>query len=493
MPTISVPLNKIIDHHDNVRTEYDQAELEELADSIAANGLLSPLLVHGGQDGSYQLIAGHRRVRAMKILVDRKVYKQSEPVDVVVHSEATSDADATVLMLVENVQRTDITAIDEARGYARLFEQFGVTKKDIATRTGKPQPHISKRMALLTLPEDLQAHVGRLLPVEAAYELTQCDEKDIKKIAKSFAEKGESYARNAFEWDLRGAVTRMKQDKAAEKFARVLAKHMIEVDKIGEPWDDWTERGNWEPIGTYDIDSIEDYTPRKTHMVCQRNSKATHINVYRKRTKKQIEAAEAEKQAYLEEAKRPPTAEELAEMDPYERWAYEVEAARESFHEADEAYQAAIKEKLAGYLKEMAPREISKVALALVAQYGANSRSSKATDMLRISPPAEDEDGNELSSWQRDHEGAIREYVGDSTARAITVWVASNVDVEDIENLDVFTSVRNDLAAEGVVRPDDPEEVPPPYQDADGNWHDGPEPDDFDDVEVSDTAEEPAA
>ncbi|SFM49280.1 ParB/RepB/Spo0J family partition protein [Thermodesulforhabdus norvegica] len=134
----------------------DDESLEELAVSIKEKGLLQPLIVtQGSTKGRYVIIAGERRWRAA-----RKAGLSEVPV---ILKEASS-VEAVELALIENIQRKDLTCIEEALAYRRLQEEFGLTQEDIANRVGKSRSAVANTMRLLALPEDIQKDVleGRL-------------------------------------------------------------------------------------------------------------------------------------------------------------------------------------------------------------------------------------------------------------------------------------------------------------------------------------------
>jgi ParB family transcriptional regulator, chromosome partitioning protein len=141
------------------RRYFDQAQIEALAASIRAQGVLQPLLVrpHPERAGEYEILAGERRWRAAQAA-------QLTEVPVLVRDLANREA--LEIALVENVQRQDLNAIEEAQGYQRLITEFGHTQEDIARVTGKSRPHITNTLRLLNLPDEVLALVeeGKLSP-----------------------------------------------------------------------------------------------------------------------------------------------------------------------------------------------------------------------------------------------------------------------------------------------------------------------------------------
>jgi len=134
------------------RRAMDQDLLQELANSIAQRGILQPLLVRPtpGAAGSYQIIAGERRWRAAQL---------ARLHDVPVLVRDLSDADAMAAGLVENLQRADLNAVEEAAGYQRLLDEFKMTQEQLAEAIGKSRSHITHTLRVLNLPAEVQQMV----------------------------------------------------------------------------------------------------------------------------------------------------------------------------------------------------------------------------------------------------------------------------------------------------------------------------------------------
>jgi len=131
------------------RRSFDEAKIEELASSIRNQGIIQPLVVRPKGDG-FELIAGERRWRAaMKAGLSR--------VPVVIRE--ASDHEALQLALVENLQREDLNAIEEANGYRRLQEEFHWSQEEMAERVGKSRPAIANSLRMLSLPAEVQQEV----------------------------------------------------------------------------------------------------------------------------------------------------------------------------------------------------------------------------------------------------------------------------------------------------------------------------------------------
>ncbi len=142
-----VPLDAIEPNPDQPRTNFKREELEELADSIAKEGLLQPILVRSIGEGKYQIIAGERRWQACQLLDLKTV-----PVTI----KDADDMKALELALIENLQRSDLNPIEEAYGYRRLMERNGMSQADVAQAMSKGRSTIANALRLLDLPEDAQ-------------------------------------------------------------------------------------------------------------------------------------------------------------------------------------------------------------------------------------------------------------------------------------------------------------------------------------------------
>ena len=136
------------------RTQFDPAALAELVASIAASGLLQPIIVRP-RGGAFELIAGERRLRAVQELGWSQVAAVVKEVD---------DQTLLTLALIENLQRNDLSPIDEAQGYQRLIDQFHVAQADVARIVGKNRSTVANLLRLLKLPAELRGlvHEGRL-------------------------------------------------------------------------------------------------------------------------------------------------------------------------------------------------------------------------------------------------------------------------------------------------------------------------------------------
>ncbi len=145
---VQVSLERIKRNPYQPRTQFSHDELEELMGSIKEHGLLQPLVVTpAGADGSYQLIAGERRFRAMSILGEKTVP--------VIIREATEQQQLE-LAIIENIQRQELNALEEATAYARLADEFGLTQEEISQKVGKSRSQVANTIRLLMLPKEIR-------------------------------------------------------------------------------------------------------------------------------------------------------------------------------------------------------------------------------------------------------------------------------------------------------------------------------------------------
>jgi len=139
------------------RRHFDAEELEALAESIRANGILQPILVrrHPSKPDVHEIVAGERRWRAAQLA---KLH------DVPVIVRDLANREVLELALVENLQRHDLSALEEAEGYHRLIEEFGLAQEDLAQHVGKSRAHIANTLRLLKLPDGVKSMlmVGQL-------------------------------------------------------------------------------------------------------------------------------------------------------------------------------------------------------------------------------------------------------------------------------------------------------------------------------------------
>src|SRR5580698_2525353 len=153
-----IPVELVKANPDQPRRHFDEAELEELARSIREKGVLQPILVRPAVfAGEYQIVAGERRWRAAQ-----RAGVRSIPALI----RSLSDEEVLEIAIVENIQRTDLSALEEAESYRTLVEKFGRTQAQVADTVGKSRVHVTNALRLLQLPASVQAMVraGQLTP-----------------------------------------------------------------------------------------------------------------------------------------------------------------------------------------------------------------------------------------------------------------------------------------------------------------------------------------
>ena len=152
-----VPIEMLRPNPDQPRKIFDETELEELARSIRARGLIQPLLARPapGRPGEYEIVAGERRWRAAQRAGLRELPVVVRDLD---------DSEVLQAAIIENVQRADLNAVEEAMAYRVLIDQHGHTQEEVAEAVGKSRSHVANTLRLLGLPADVQDHVlhGRL-------------------------------------------------------------------------------------------------------------------------------------------------------------------------------------------------------------------------------------------------------------------------------------------------------------------------------------------
>lgn len=173
---LNLPIEKVEPRADQPRNVFDQDALQELADSIGQFGMIQPITVRKLDSGYYQIIAGERRWRAARLVGLKEV-----PVRVV----EADDKRAMEIALVENLQREDLNAIEEAKGYRTLIEEYGMTQEEASQSIGKSRSAVANSLRLLNLTPPVMAMVedGDISAGHARALLTIKDEADQLRLA----------------------------------------------------------------------------------------------------------------------------------------------------------------------------------------------------------------------------------------------------------------------------------------------------------------------
>jgi ParB family transcriptional regulator, chromosome partitioning protein len=180
---VQVPVGSIRANARQPRRRLEAERIDELAESVRARGLIQPILVRPSPTGGYELIAGERRWRAARVAGLATVPALVRDSD---------DRDSLLLALVENVAREDLSPVDEARGYAALMDEFGLSLGEVAEQVGRSKPTVSNRVRLLELTDDVLGLVerGQLTEGHARAILAVPDNEGRRRLARRIVRQG---------------------------------------------------------------------------------------------------------------------------------------------------------------------------------------------------------------------------------------------------------------------------------------------------------------
>lgn len=180
--SVTLKISEIEPNRSQPRKEFDEKALSELAESISKHGLLQPLLVRPLPLGGYQIVAGERRYRACRMAGITEV-----PVII----RELGDTETMEIALIENLQREDLTPIEEALGYQVLIDEHGFSQEEVAQSVGKSRPAIANSLRLLKLPQSILDLVsdGKISAGHARVLLTLEDEKLMQELAEEIIKK----------------------------------------------------------------------------------------------------------------------------------------------------------------------------------------------------------------------------------------------------------------------------------------------------------------
>ena len=178
-----LPIYKVEPNPDQPRQDFDEEELQALADSIEQHGIIQPLTVRELNSGYYQIIAGERRWRAARLA------NLSDVPAIVMEAD---DRKVKELALIENLQRQDLNPMEESLGYQSLMQEYGLTQEEAAKRVGKSRPAVANALRLLNLPQDVMEMVrsGKLTAGHARAVLVLKTEKKQLEAAQKIAALG---------------------------------------------------------------------------------------------------------------------------------------------------------------------------------------------------------------------------------------------------------------------------------------------------------------
>ncbi|MBW8350338.1 nucleoid occlusion protein [Bacillus sp. IITD106] len=218
-----IPVSHIIPNRFQPRTIFDETKIEELARTIHTHGIIQPIVVRELDENQYEIIAGERRFRAIQLL-------GWDEVPAIIKN--LSDTETASIALIENLQREELTPIEEAMAYGKLLEMHNLTQEALAQRLGKGQSTVANKLRLLKLPEEVQEailqkkiterHARALIPlkdpekqiqvmnliIEKGLNVKQAEEQVVKLL--TVVEKPKS-KRRAISKDMRIAVNTIRQ------------------------------------------------------------------------------------------------------------------------------------------------------------------------------------------------------------------------------------------------------------------------------------------
>jgi ParB family transcriptional regulator, chromosome partitioning protein len=224
---LQVPVGSIRPNSRQPRRRLDGEGIDELAESIRAQGLVQPVVVRSAPDGGYELIAGERRWRAARVAGLATVPALVRESD---------DRDSLLVALVENVAREDLSPVDEARAYAVLMDEFGLGLGEVADQVGRSKPTVSNRVRLLELPDDVLGLVerGQLSEGHARAVLAVPDNEERRRLVRRIVRQGLSVraAERAARWAGAKTKPRRKQpvDPALAERARDALRRLTGAD-----------------------------------------------------------------------------------------------------------------------------------------------------------------------------------------------------------------------------------------------------------------------
>ncbi len=180
--TVTLDIAEIEPNRGQPRKEFDEKALSELAESISKHGLLQPLLVRPLTLGGYQIVAGERRYRACRMAGLKEV-----PVII----KELGDTETMELALIENLQREDLTPLEEALGYNVLMNEHGFTQDEVAQSVGKSRPAVANALRLLNLPDSVAEYLkdGKISAGHARALLSLESEKAMLELAELIVQK----------------------------------------------------------------------------------------------------------------------------------------------------------------------------------------------------------------------------------------------------------------------------------------------------------------
>lgn len=441
-----IPIDLVDEHPDNIRTIIDDTQLDDLVASIKGVGLINPITVIA-DSGRFTVIAGHRRLRAF-----RKAHPDARTIPALL-TTAADIKQATAMMIVENVQRADISPIDEARGYLRLTAEHKIKVKDLAKMVGRSVAHIQDRLSLLVLPDDLQPLIGSTVPLTTASKLAKVqDAKSLKELSKD-AKSGKLQ-----DWKIDN-VLRSERHKGERD---TMVKHL---EKMGVPFfDKVTDAGvpwkNLDRLDEFTVETVKTFTfdPAHIHVLL-----GPRLSVYRQLTDAEVAERDTERELGLKPGQ---------ERTPWHDWREQMD----DYEDLVDEWKDRCLAEWGPFLQSMSMKQLQTAVLEFVMADTAGSSKGRFAGYhsplkLRLMLGL-DED--------KPSDEQLKEYMKDM-ATTLHVYVARRVLAGALEDSAIAGQYENHLSSVGLaVEPPMPDHLAvEPWQDADGKWIvDRPEPED---------------
>lgn len=246
-----IKLSEIEPNRNQPRYNFDEESLQELADSIKEVGIIQPIIVRSQAVGGYQIVAGERRWRAAHI---------AGLTEVPVIIKDLSDREMAELALIENLQREDLDAVEEAEGYRHLMDEYSMTQEEVAERVGKSRPAVANSVRLLDLPEQVKdmLRTGKLAAGHARALLALPGEEDMIRLGELAIKKGMTVR------EVEKAVKKEKESEKSKKADKAQPNRNSYLDEVEIALSDALRRRvrvtGTESRGTLEVDffSIEE-------------------------------------------------------------------------------------------------------------------------------------------------------------------------------------------------------------------------------------------
>ena len=169
---VQLKVDDIVPNEFQPRTKFDDEKIKELAQTLQTHGMIQPIVVRKKNDDKYEVIAGERRLRAAKLL-------GWETISAIVRN--LTDTETASVALIENIQREELSVIEEAQAYQQLIKMHSLTQEALAQRLGKSQSTIANRLRLLSLPDEIkQGLIDRVITERHARALIKLKEEDLQ-------------------------------------------------------------------------------------------------------------------------------------------------------------------------------------------------------------------------------------------------------------------------------------------------------------------------